>query len=78
MNASIRTKKTADGTYAYAIIEQNVPLYWNRSTATTEIGARVQGAPYLAEVKRAAEWLATRPRFTGDTGSQMEAYGQRR
>lgn len=56
----IRTKKMADGTYAWKLdlADGFTKNPWERTQARTPWGARVQGMPYLVAERKAAEKFA--------------------
>jgi hypothetical protein len=71
MNAKLKTRKEANGTYSWALIAKDTAVTWNATEAKTPWGARVQGAPYLKMELDAIAWMATqeaKPRsgYTGD------------
>lgn len=73
MNATLKTKKMTDGTYAWKVVTADYRGEWTKTEARSPWGARVQGAPYLRAELEAAEIgkrfearLKAGPRFTED------------
>ncbi|MET8880533.1 hypothetical protein [Streptomyces rubiginosohelvolus] len=61
----LKTRKEANGTYSWKLVTSDYPGSWNPTKAQTPWGARVQGAPFLAAEKEAAEWMAAKGKSFG-------------
>jgi hypothetical protein len=73
MNAKLKTRKEANGTYSWKVSTADYPGVWERTEAVTPWGARAQGMPYL---RLLAEGEEIRKRLEEKAKAHHEKYGR--